>query len=218
MLQKIQNQTTILKILKEAINSINGNYIVQPYPMLVRQKLQRPERVFVAELYHQLRLFQHNNNPNLNNECDFHVELTKINFDEFQFNIELNKTNFDISKLNCINFVPKRISPDIVLHKSQDDSTPKNQILVCEVKMDGAKKNSIIKDLNKLIFYKVSRLQFQNAVFIYTGEHKRIETLLNQIQNSNLNTNLIKCLKKHNIIFCLRKDLKPKTWELYKIK
>jgi len=46
----------------------------------------------------------------------------------------------------------KSISPDLVLHKGQSDNETENQVLVCEVKMEGAYKKTIERDLRKLVF------------------------------------------------------------------
>ena len=158
-----------IEILIKALNSVAISYTKFEYER-VANKIQRPERVFNAELYHQLRKLQETNF--LSDGVLVHQEPNKQGdflTNNFSFNVETNKevTFLNPRQIPCLpNVNYKRLSPDIVLHKNQNNSEQANQRLICEIKMEGASWGSIKKDFDKLLFYKLSRLQFQNAVFI----------------------------------------------------
>lgn len=200
-----ENKSSILGILENALNKVQFQYLEQEYSQISRH-LQRPERVFVAELYHQLRTLQDSENGDLN---------------KLHYNVDIPKERLVRNQNHCHPIVPlKRISPDIILHKNQNDKSHLNQLLVCEVKMEGASYKNIEKDLRKLIFYKSKPLQYQNAVFIYTGSENTIKNFLSQFKN-NLKSreNFLSCLTEYNIIFAIPKEKKKETncfeWSLY---
>ncbi len=166
--------------------------------------LQKPERVFNAELYHQLRKLQENGyyevgriHPDLVKHIKLHLETTKV-------------PPAIINNLCIGDFHPKKISPDIVFHTGQDNID--NQLLVAELKMDGASRINIINDLQKLLFYKLSALQFKNAVFIYTGSKKDLERKL----EFGISKKMLECLIKQYIFIALH-QIKggKKMWNIY---
>ncbi len=158
--------------------------------------IQKPERVFVAELYHQLR----------NRQIDF-------NFGKLYFNVDINKRRSMVLNEPCFPETPfKKISPDIVLHNGQSNTA--DQKLVCEVKMDGTSWRSMDKDLRKLIFYKLDVLNFKNTVFIFTGNITTIENYLGRYERTLDAVSLIDCLHKHCILFAIPKKKGEKTYNL----
>ncbi len=169
--------------------------------------LQKPERVFNAELYHQLRKLQDNGYYEVGR---IHTDLVK------HIKLHLEKTKMPSAIINnlCIgDFHPKKISPDIVFHTGQDNID--NQLLVAELKMDGASRINIINDIQKLLFYKLSALQFKNAVFIYTGSKKDLERKL----EFGMSKKMLECVIKHNVVIALRLFKgRKKMWNIYEFK
>ena len=211
----VNYQTTendeVLQFLKKALNNVRVDYMIQNYGNIATG-IQKPERIFVAELYHQLRILQEQNL-----EIDF--------FKNLSFHQEPNKQgSFVMPHNKCLPKKPiKRISPDLVLHKSQNNFSPENQLLVCEVKMEDATANNVDKDLRKLIFYKTSRLRFQHNVFIYTGSKLSIENFLLErlpLENYRNNHSLVKCLERNKILFALpiKKNEDLFEWEIFFVK
>lgn len=203
MLKEIAHKdlNDVLKMLKEALNAVENQYIAQHYVNPNVNYIQKPERVFVAELYHQLRTIQNAHN-----------------FGNLYFNVDLNKRRSMPLNEPCFPETPfKKISPDIVLHNGQSNTL--NQKLVCEVKMEGTSWKSMEKDLRKLIFYKLDALEFENAVFIFTGNKASIVNYLDRIVRVQGFGSLIDCLHKHGILFALpkSKESNPYQWGIYAI-
>jgi hypothetical protein len=197
----------VLKMLKEALNGVEIQYIEQYYFRLRGSQIQKPERTFVAELYHQLRMQQStmNKDETIRNLV-FHCDISKINY------ILNNECIQDVSKY--------RLVPDLVLHKSQTDNSSENQLLVCEVKMDSKiSKDNFKKDLDKLLYYKLSQLKFQNAVFIFTGKKELLNQYLNEYRHSQTSLHFLNCLHTNCILFAIPKQKKEKTnnWGIYTI-
>lgn len=225
MLEKLNYENNQeISFLIQALNTVKKSYTIFDYERVIL-KIQRPERVFTAELYHQLRKLQE---ASILNQFDVNQEVTKMvgfSINDYTINAEPNKQSFSTNnQLNpCIETINyKRLSPDIVLHKNQNNSERANQILICEIKMSGSSHSNIYKDFKKLLFYKLSRLQFQNAVFIYTGTKESLWNIIEGLNYTTLeNKSLFKCLKKHKIIFVVpEKSKKSKEyyhWEAYGI-
>ena len=181
-----------LEFLLKGLNQVHYEYMQISYDHVERGH-QRPEASFVAELYHQLRILQ-KKSPFV--ELKLHVDLTK---QQLGINSPTDK---------CLgNFNPNRLRPDLVLHGGQNDND--SQILISEVKMDGATEGSILNDLQKLIFYKVSRLKFKNAVFIFSGTKEQLEGILVNLCSNQFS----ECLKEHKILFAC----KNKQWQIFNI-
>lgn len=208
---QIRENDEVLEFLKKALNNVRVDYMIQNYRN-IGTGIQKPERIFVAELYHQLRVLQEQNV-----EIDFLRNLS--------FHQEPNKQGyFNMPHSPCL---PKktinRISPDLVLHKSQNNSEAQNQLMVCEVKMEGATRENIDKDLRKLVFYKMSRLRFKHSIFIYTGSKLSIEHFLLErlpLENYRNNHSLVKCLEENKILFALPINKKDDyfEWKIFSVR
>lgn len=155
------NQNGVFAILNKAISKIKENEYVKIDYGRVERGSQKPERAFVAELYHQLRCIQESNK---------HPILKDL-----KFNVEINKQGDLITGLKFIdNYKIKRVVPDLILHYHQNNANSKMQQLVCEVKSSYCiTKVNFEKDLVKLLLYKKSRLKFQNS-FHFFRHKKRI--------------------------------------------
>ncbi len=191
-----------LKMLKKALEEVEEQYISQSYGRIARG-VQHPERAFVAELFHQLRKLQ---------------EQPNSEYQPLTFHCDIGKRNYRVDD-PCLKkrFPPnKSLHPDIVLHDSQKNK--KQQLLVCEVKMAFAlTQKNLFKDLNKLLYYKLSDLKFKNAVFIYTGTKENIRYMTESWEaNEEMNNGFIECLCKHDILFALPEKTTRK-WKFYKV-
>jgi hypothetical protein len=205
MLQKLQDNqlNPVLKMLKQALDNVEVPYIEQEYSR-VRAGFQNPENSFTSELYYQIRCLQ----------------IRDANFNRLFLNTDLNKQmyGFEINSSSCLNnFYRKTIRPDLILHGGQNDL--KNQKLVCEIKtIKNLKFDKLSIDLQKLVYYKTSRLKFENAVFIYTDELSKIESLLKDISFQAPNS-MLDCLHTNCILFAVPKKKGDKTynWGIYAI-
>lgn len=226
MLQKLNNKNNPeISFLIQALNAVKISYTIFAYDK-VASRFQKPERVFTAELYHQLRKKQ---DESITEQLNINQEVTKMvgfSINDFTINAEPNKQSISAKNgLNeCLGTIDyKRLSPDIVLHKNQNNFERINQRLICEIKMSGSSQSNIYKDFRKLLFYKLSRLQFQNAVFIYAGTTDSLKNIIEGLNyTSKENQSLLKCLKKHQIIFVVPEKLNDSKefyhWETYEIK
>jgi hypothetical protein len=200
MLQITQQPNEILKTLKQALNSVAVQYMEQNYERIASGSgIQKPERAFTAELYHQLRRLQDESPNNLT----YHQEINKKIYRTIHSPCS-PETN------------GKRFAPDIVLHLSQSDKDPLNQALICEIKMENSMTlANMVKDLKKLFYYKASVLHFQNAVFIFTGNVTTANSYLQRLTTGPL----LQCLCEEKIKFALPKQkLKNKyVWDIFEI-
>lgn len=206
MLQEKEPNGAEIFLIK-ALNNVSPQYLKMRYDN-VRGGFQKPERVFNAELYHQLRKIQENITSF--KEFNIHQEITK---QKLHLHLDLVKLPGYEENIPCIgDYKPRKISPDIVFHGGQ--SNIDNQLLVAEIKMDGTSWINIIKDFQKLLFYKLSRLQFKNAVFIYTGTKENLEEIL-----FTLHSSLLECLRKNEIVIVLpsAKNRQNDEWKCYRI-
>ncbi len=188
MLTEKHNLNSVEKLLLCALNNVHSGYLVISYDRVARG-FQRPERAFNAELYHQLRKIQ-DDDPN-NFDFKIHQELFKY---PNSFNLELNSIPEDKKIIPCIgNYNPNKISPDIVFHNRQNDLV--NQLLVAEIKMKGCSTSKIIKDFEKLLFYKLSYLSFENAILIYSGTKEDLDSKIQDFDDG-----LLSCLADNKIV------------------
>ncbi len=206
MLKEIAHKdlNDVLKMLKEALNTVENIYIEQEYRR-VRAGFQNPENSFVAELYHQLRILQ--------------VAPQYESFSRLRFNFDIGKKMYAVNRsIPCLaNFYRKNIRPDLIFHKAQNNLD--EQKLACEIKTNkNLKFYELAIDLQKLVYYKTSRLKFENAVFVYTGEPSNIKDLLSRFIKQNP-TSILNCLHKHCILFALPKSKENNTnqWGIYAI-
>ncbi len=193
------------EFLITALNEVDAEYYEMRYDNVVGG-FQKPERVFNAELYHQLRKLQEDT---MNEIFKIHPDLVEL---PLKLHLELVKVPSSYDSTNqCIgDFYPKKISPDIVFHGGQNNR--KKQLLAAELKMDGANIVNIIRDFQKLLFYKLSYLKFRNAVFIYTGTKSDIEEKLIH----GLSKHMLECLMKNKIVIAVcEKKNKKRKWSMY---
>ena len=203
--EKFPNGAEVLLI--KALNNVAPQYLKIRYNN-IRGGFQKPERVFNAELYHKLRKIQENSFDY--EEIIIHQEITK---QKLHFHLDIVKLPNNEADFPCIgHYRPRKISPDIVFHGGQNNTD--NQLLVAEIKMEGTSWLNIIKDFQKLMFYKLSRLQFQNAVFIYTGTKEDLEDIF-----FSLHLSFLECLQKNKIIIVLpfSKNKQNYEWKAYQI-
>lgn len=194
---QIPENDEVLKCLVNSLNKVSINFYEMNYGN-VSKGVQKLENCFTAELYHQLRRLQ---------DCEGKLRGLK-------FNMDINKVpnnNENQNRIECIDYYqPKSIRPDLVLHS--DQSNVYNQALICEIKMDTTTPQAIIKDLKKLLYYKLSYLHFKEVVFIYVGDRTKLESIL----QNRLKIQFKKCLNTHNVLFAL-KDINNNEWALYKL-
>jgi len=145
-----QPQLTYLNDLCEALIRVEEQYC--RWPANNRHHIQKIERVFCYELYHQFRLRTINNN----------------NYDRFRMDGENYKnltpevvhpcgTNYAVAQ--------DQFSPDFVLHLGQLNRDVDNQLLAIEAKTRSVGDDEIAKTIIKLNHY-IRVLNFQFAVFI----------------------------------------------------
>jgi hypothetical protein len=194
-------------LLIKALNNVDRRYLKMRYDK-IKGGFQKPERVFNAELYHQLRKIQEK--ITTYQEFSIHQEITKH---KLHFHLDLVKLPRLEENHPCIgDYSPRKISPDIVFHGGQNNTD--KQLLVAEIKMEETSWVNIIKDFQKLLFYKLSRLKFQNAVFIYSGIKEDLEAIL-----FTLPLPFLECLQNNKIIIVLplTNNEQNYEWKAYQI-
>jgi len=200
MLTEKQDLNSAEELLLHALKNVDDSFLQFTYSRVVNG-FQRPERAFNAELYHQLRKFQDDSRDLTN--FRIHQEIFKF---PIKFHLDLQKTSNQIINIPCIgDYVPTRVSPDIIFHNNQNDLL--NQLLVAEIKMNGCSTRKLVKDLQKLLFYKLSYLKFKNAVLIYSGTFEDLE---NKFQD--LDDEFLMCLIEHKIVIA---TFSRKKWEFF---
>ena len=190
------SKASILEVLGLALKKVKDDYIKISYQHVVRN-LQKPERVFVAELYHQLRCIQ---------ESGKYASL----LGELKFNVEINKQGRlgDLDEF-ILNYNISKVIPDLVLHHSQNNNDHEKQLLACEVKSSYyITQRNFEKDLVKLLLYKSSRFNYQNACFIFMGTKEELCKYLMQ-----LSPDFFIKLERNKIIFITYEN--EKTWSFY---
>ncbi|HCZ8395984.1 hypothetical protein [Elizabethkingia anophelis] len=189
-----------LSDLITAIENIGDNYCKWDY----KASIQQIERVFAYELYYQLKLISH----------------TSPNYQEINFNGEISKKiSAEINTLHTgITIESKYVSPDLVLHKQQIDSSTINQKLIIEIKAGNKSNKQIAKDILKLN-YGIETLNFEFGVFIsintrFTTINSKLKKIfinkdrLNQEETSrfskiiivNYNNEIIECKSLYEIL------------------
>lgn len=154
--ERIPYPLTYLNDLGTSIHMVNNSYCNWEARHIT---LQKSERVFAYELYHQFKTLTRNN-----------PEYIDIRFDG-----EIGKQIY-LQPDNCgtlINTNQLDYTPDFVLHKSQTDSTEWNQKLIVEIKARNVTDNDLSKDIIKLNHY-ISALNFQYSVFISVNTSEQI--------------------------------------------
>jgi len=183
------------RLLLKALNNVKRRYLSHSYNRLRTFNIQRIESIFSHELYHHLRLLQYEENI---------LRDLRIDFD-------LPKHHYEIINTNCLNGLENKLfKPDLSIHKGQNSLS--KQLLIGEIKMEGVDIASLLLDFQKLIYYKVSQLNFENAVFIYTGKKSDLERKLSVF----LSVEMRQCLAKNKVVVALQKeDNKKSFWNIY---
>ncbi len=200
--------SAIIEILKLALDNVTNDYIKVEYSNVnANNGNQKPERVFVAELYHQLRMFQE--------DCDCKNKKAKFKglgiLNNLTFNVEpLKQRRLLVNDEIIDSYKFNRVIPDLILHHSQNDKKSNNQQLVCEVKSSYyITIENFKKDLAKLFLFKSRRFNYQNACFIFLGSKEELCKYL-----LVLNEKYIEQIKG-KIIFITRDNNK---WNFYEYK
>jgi hypothetical protein len=206
MLTEKLNANCAEAILLGALNNVQNLYMRHSYNR-VTLGYQRIESLFSHEIYHQLRLYQDPRNQ-LPHCCD------RDQLKDIVYHMALPKGIYQVENCPCVeNINLKRIIPDVVFHGGQNNM--KNQLLIGEIKMKGANFNLIVKDLQKLIYYKISKLKFENAVLIYSGDKSDLEEKL----TLGLSTQMLNCLISNKIVVALSTKAttnQRKIWKIFK--
>ena len=163
-----------LELLDEALRQIERTY----FESTGRYNRQKLERVFCYELYFQMKTIM-----NDKNRCYFK--------DELMISGEIGKyCKVEDGQLYLVNdskYDLCYIYPDLVIHKSQRDNSPKYQKLIIEAKFDNYDESPIVKDLTKLL-NALNKLQFQCAIFL--SINTCMERLVSKIQEFLSEVNL----------------------------
>jgi hypothetical protein len=153
--EQIQFPLTYLNDLVNSILNVDNEYCNWEARHIA---LQKSERVFAYELYHQFKS----------------LTINKTEYLNTRFDGEIGKQIYQVAD-NCgthINTNQLDYSPDLVLHKSQTDSNEENQKLIVEIKARNISDEDLAKDIIKLNHY-VSSLNFQYAIFISVNTNER---------------------------------------------
>jgi hypothetical protein len=173
-------------IIEDALSAINKrDYIaINPSSRIIDGQLIstnysqdeiRPENNFVSSLKGEVKTLikKRDFNENKNPELFPQSEISKYVFDLPQ--------HFDLRK----DFeIKTTIFPDLFFHKSQDDTSPENQRIVLECKIDNnLNKFKFQKDLAKLIIY-IEQLNFQKGIMLVcNNELEKIQAYTSEFVN-----------------------------------
>lgn len=197
MLVEKTNYNEFDNTIVDALRKVKNKYLHHSYNRRRPNTIQRIESIFSHELYHQLRLIQ---------------ESKLIHFQPFRIDVDLPKYAYNVIGFPCLKGLENNVfKPDIVIHKNQNNT--EYQFLIAEIKMDGVDFPTLLYDLQKLIYYKVSPLNFQNAVFIYSGDKYELEEKL----TIGLSSTILNCLIENKICVAVREfnEVKRDKWKLY---
>ena len=146
---------TYLNHIGEAIIHVNNDYCVWSYNNA--NSNQKTERVFSYELYHQFRLLMNSNE--YNNEIRLDGEIGKRLHGNTVRDCGVIISNFNFNSTQI------HFSPDLVIHKGQNDRQEINQKAIVEIKTKDVSNAELTKTILKLNHY-IRVLHFQYAVFI----------------------------------------------------
>ena len=160
--------------------------------------IQYNERVFCYELYHQLRLLDRGSLPNysINGEIPKQLQFPSIGDYGIYTNIKYDFTDID----------KHRITPDIVIHESQENKD--GQHLIIEVKNSKNKVTTIDWDLYKLLVY-VDKLNFKKGVYIQVN--RPIDDLFEDIKNRLIQSEKIGLFRKIIVMSVIRESKENKV-------
>lgn len=135
--------------------------------------LQRNERDFTYELYHQLRKLKLN--------IDVTAETPKRPFripSELIKNLFFQNYFFSSKNFNLVNSRFSR-TPDLLFHEYENKN---RQILACEIKPLSKNNDLIYRDLSKLLYYSKSSLRYECGILILFSPNDN-DRKLNQLKN-----------------------------------
>ena len=140
--------------LGEAIIRVEEKYCKWAYDSNAN-RIQKIERVFAYELYHQLRLLS---------ICDIKYQNLRIDGEigkKIQYNSPIETCGFEIENLNKMSLLP-----DLVIHNGQNNREKEDQKIIIEIKTRNlSDENELKKTLLKLNHY-LRVLDFQYAIFL----------------------------------------------------
>lgn len=178
---------TYVNDIGEAIIHVNRDYCIWSYKNA--NMIQKTERVFAYELYYQFRLLMNKNKSYLN--IRFDGEIGKQRHERVD-GCGLTFSNFNTNQIH--------FSPDLVIHKNQNNSDVKNQKAVIEIKTKDIGHDELIRTIVKLTHY-IRVFNFQYAIFITVNtEFNEIVTKLNR---SLHNAKDLDCNEKFNRIIVM---------------
>lgn len=134
----------------------------------------RNERDFSYELYHQLRRLKLDidvtaETPKTNSLVPAKLQITRF-FTKYFF----RKENFDVVEGKF-----KRV-PDLLFHEYKNKN---NQLFALEIKPLLARKDSILMDIAKLMFYTKGVLKFKKGILILYSRGTENQVKLSQLKN-----------------------------------
>ena len=146
----------MLELLRTSIDAIDHKY------------LERKERDFAYELYHQIRLLKLPVNTEIT--CEF--PKTRFNFDDQIMDDRLVRKYFFSDEISESARILRY--PDLLIHEFDNLN---QQLLAIEIKR-GGNGNQIKKDLAKLIVYCKGRLNYKKGVLIIIQPRRNINQLI----------------------------------------
>lgn len=169
-------------VFKDALEKVPKEYYNWKSP----ESVEKTERVFCYELYHQFRLLlDQDRTLRLDGEITkrkylvFHGETSEGDTKPNNDIRDLCGINIEVYKPRFHNF----FTPDFVLHGGQDNDN--KQIMAIEVKTKWTK--SVITDVLKLNFY-ITKFKFETAILLVTNcDHAKIKQELQLAFNSKSN-------------------------------
>jgi|GEM_PF-4900814 len=138
--------------------------------------LQRNERDFTYELYHQLRKLK------LNIDVTAETPKSSYRFPEKLINSKFFKDYFFTSEnYDVVNNSYNR-TPDLLFHEYDSKN---RQLLACEIKPLSQRNKLIYKDIAKLLYYSESNLRYESGILILFSPNDN-DRKLNRLKNKYL--------------------------------
>lgn len=135
--------------------------------------LQRNERDFTYELYHQLRKLK------LNIDVTAETPKSSYRFPEKLINSKFFKDYFiTFENYDVVNNSYNR-TPDLLFHEYDSKN---RQLLACEIKPLSQRNKLIYKDIAKLLYYSESNLRYECGILILFSPNDN-DRKLNQLKN-----------------------------------
>jgi hypothetical protein len=211
-LQQPPSDLSHLTDLRDGMKEIKRKFYEWNYPKM--KGMQKNERVFAYELYHQFRL----------------ITEPKLEYSTMRFDGELTK----LLKANPIDLLgiafqsawtQQRFTPDLVLHLGQENAQIQNQKFILEIKTKNVADDEFKKTFLKLHHY-IRSLSFQYAVFVSVNStfhdfKQRAYSFFNHtnaLQRTHfdrivlMNYNEVDQVNKNNNVKCISLNHLLNTW------